>query len=97
MTHYFCGLNSYKIPTTFFKGPLKKGVQKTVSFGISSTMSFIKYKYLVGLFVGLCLLAYGAYLFFNGDKDTAQALFIWGSLSIAFSLLLNILVAKKSV
>jgi hypothetical protein len=59
-------------------------------------MHFIKYKIYLSLFVGVCLLAYGAYLFFNGDKDTAQSLFTWGSLGIVFSLLLKIVVAKKS-
>jgi hypothetical protein len=63
---------------------------------IPVTMRFIKYKYQVSLLLGGCLLGYGAYLFFNGDKETAQSFFTWGSLGIAFSLLLKILVAKKS-
>ncbi len=58
-------------------------------------MRFIKYKYQVSFFIGICLLGYGAYLFFNGDKETAQSFFTWGSLSVAFSLLVKILVAKK--
>ncbi|ULQ51234.1 hypothetical protein [Flavihumibacter fluvii] len=58
-------------------------------------MRLIQYRYLISVIIGGCLISYGAFLFIKGDKASARAFIIWGSLSIAFSLVLKKLLAGK--
>jgi hypothetical protein len=59
-------------------------------------MRLLQYKYFVGSLIGACLLSYGVFLLFKGDKAGARAYLIWGSLSLVFSLLLKQLLSRKT-
>jgi hypothetical protein len=59
-------------------------------------MRLLQYKYFAGALFGACLLVYGVFLIFQGDKAGAQAYLIWGSLSMVSSLLLRHLLARKT-